>query len=203
MSGFSTKLKDAFVLQEVGTDEDGNSLMEKSNGGNSNVLGATSELRANYNRKLQVEVGLTLQQSQYDEAVEWSEELPGTTDYLRTPNSYGYFTVTWTPAEKFKAAFSGIYTGTMLVPHYGLPGDPGTIENDELFESPAFMETNLKISYTSNVRRLDSSVEFFSGISNMFNQYQNDFDSGKNRDSGYIYGPAKPINFFIGLKIFN
>ena len=98
---------------------------------------------------------------------------------------------------------AGIYTGKMLVPHYGLAGDPGTIEQDELFESPNFMETNLKLSYTVNSIRLDSSIEFFGGVGNIFNQYQNDFDSGKNRDSGYIYGPAKPRNFFIGIKIFN
>jgi outer membrane receptor for ferrienterochelin and colicins len=203
IEGFYTKLKDAFVLEEIGTDEDGNSLLEKHNGGWSNVMGLTFELRGNYNRKLQLEVGLTLQKSQYDEPVVWSEELPGTTDYLRSPNSYGYYTLTWTPSEKFKAAFSGIYTGSMLVPHYGLAGDPGTIENDALFESPRFFENNLKISYTIEVKRLDSSIELFGGISNMFDQYQNDFDSGKNRDSGYIYGPAKPRNFFVGLKIFN
>lgn len=203
IEGFYTQLKDAFILQEIGTDKDGNSLLEKSNGGNSTVAGATMELRANYNRRIQAEAGLTLQKSQYDESVQWSEEIPGTTDYLRTPTSYGYFTLTWTPASKFKAALSGIYTGSMLVPHYGLPNDPGTIENDEVFESPKFMETNLKLSYTLASNRLDSSVEFFGGVSNMFNQYQNDFDSGRNRDSGYIYGPAKPRNIFIGLKIFN
>lgn len=203
IEGFYTKLNDAFILEEIGSDEDGNSLMEKRNGGNSEVMGATFELRGNYNRKLQMEAGLTLQKSLYDQEVVWSEELPGTKDYLRTPNSYGYFTVTWTPVDKFKASLSGIYTGTMLIPHYGLEGDQGTIEQDELFKSPPFMETNLKISYTMNVNRLDSSIELFGGISNMFNQYQNDFDSGKNRDSGYIYGPAKPRNFFIGIKIFN
>ncbi len=203
IEGFYTKLKDAFVLEEVGSDDDGNSLMKKRNGGNSEVMGATFELRANYNRKLQMEAGVTLQKSQYDQEIVWSEELPGIKDYLRTPNSYGYYTLTWTPVEKFKAALSGIYTGSMLVPHYGLAEDAGTIEQDKLFTSPRFMETNLKISYTMNVNRLDSSIELFGGVSNMFNQYQNDFDSGKNRDSGYIYGPAKPRNIFIGIKIFN
>jgi len=203
LEGFYTKLKDAFVLQEIGTDADGNSIMEKQNGGESHVLGSTLELRANYNRKIQAEAGITLQQSLFENPVQWSEELPGEDEFLRTPNSYGYYTLTWTPGEKFKTTLSGIYTGKMLVPHYGVPGNVGTPENDILFESPNFMETNLKISYTVNSKRLDSSVEFFGGVGNMFNQYQNDFDSGKYRDSGYIYGPAKPRNFYVGIKIFN
>jgi outer membrane receptor for ferrienterochelin and colicins len=203
LEGFYTQLKDAFVLQEIGTDEDGNSIMQKQNGGKSHVTGATLELRANYNRKFQAEAGVTLQQSLYDEPVQWSEELPGTEEYLRTPNAYGYYTLTFTPTEEFKTTLSGIYTGKMLVPHYGVPGNAGTPENDILFESPDFMETNLKISYTVNSKRLDSSIEFFGGVGNMFNQYQNDFDSGKYRDSGYIYGPAKPRNFYVGIKIFN
>jgi outer membrane receptor for ferrienterochelin and colicins len=91
----------------------------------------------------------------------------------------------------------------MLVPHYGLPGDTGTPEQDILFTSPGFWETNVKLSYQFNVKRLDSSFELFGGAGNIFNQYQNDFDSGKNRDSGYIYGPAKPRNIFIGVKFFN
>jgi len=173
LEGFYTGLQDAFILEEIGTDDSGNSIMEKRNGGASQVFGATLELRANYNRKIQLEGGLTVQKSQYDEVVEWSEELPGTKDYLRTPESYGYYTFTWTPSDKFKAALSGIYTGSMLIPHYGLPGDTGTPENDILFESPDFIETNLKLSYIFNVQRLDSSVELYGGVGNIFDQYQN------------------------------
>lgn len=203
LEGFYTRLKDAFILEELGTDADGNSIMEKRNGGNSNVYGTTFEIRGNYDRKLQIEGGLTFQKSMYEETVEWSEELPGTKQYLRTPEAYGYYTVSWMPDSQFKAALSGIYTGSMLVPHYGLPGDAGTIDQDVLFESPNFMETNIKLSYIFTIGRLDSSIEFFGGIGNLFDQYQDDFDKGKNRDSGFIYGPAKPRTVFFGLKIFN
>ncbi len=203
LDGFYTRLKDAFILEETGTDDKGNSIMQKQNGGNSQVMGTTLELRANFNRILQAETGVTLQKSLYDEPVKWSEELPGSKDYLRTPNSYGYYTLTWSPTEKFKTVLSGIYTGSMLIPHYGVPGNQGTVQNDILAESPSFFETNIKISYTLNAPRLDSSVEFFGGIGNIFNQYQNDFDSGKYRDSGYIYGPAEPRNIYFGIRIFN
>lgn len=203
LEGFYTRLKDAFILEETGKDAGGNSLMEKRNGGLSNVYGATFEARANYNRMFQVEGGLTLQKSLYDNPVAWSEQIPGTKEYLRTPEAYGYYTLTLTPGNRFSASLSGVYTGSMLVPHYGLAGDAGTPEQDVLFQSPGFMEMNLKLGYIFNAKRLDSSIEIFGGISNMLNQYQNDFDSGKNRDSNYIYGPAKPRTFFLGLRIFN
>jgi outer membrane receptor for ferrienterochelin and colicins len=203
LEGFYTRLKDAFILEEIGTDDSGNSLLEKRNGGLSNVYGATFEARTNYNRMFQLEGGITLQKSLYNAPVAWSEQIPGTTEYLRTPEAYGYYTFTVTPGNRFSASLSGIYTGSMLVPHYGLAGDAGTPEQDVLFSTPDFLEMNLKLGYIFNVNRLDSSIELFSGVSNMLNHYQNDFDTGKNRDSAYIYGPAKPRTFFLGLRIFN
>jgi outer membrane receptor for ferrienterochelin and colicins len=37
-------------------------------------------------------------------------------------------------------------------------------------------------------------------VKNLFDSYQDDFDTGPDRDSGYIYGPMMPRNFFVGLK---
>ncbi|NLB25353.1 MAG: TonB-dependent receptor, partial [Bacteroidales bacterium] len=83
LEGFYTQLKNAFILEESGKDENGNSLMEKRNEGLSNVYGTTLELRSNYNRVFQVEGGLTLQKSRYKSPVAWSKELPGVKYYLR------------------------------------------------------------------------------------------------------------------------
>jgi outer membrane receptor for ferrienterochelin and colicins len=203
VEGFYTRLKDAFILEETGKDAKGNSLMQKRNGGFSRVFGVTFEARGNYNRIFQVEGGLTLQKSRQDRPVAWSEQLPGTKEFLRTPEAYGYYTFTWTPGNSFSTVLSGIYTGSMLVPHYGMAGNPGTPEKDLLFKSADFTEFNLKLAYIFEFKRLDSSLELFGGCNNLLNHYQDDFDSGKNRDSGYIYGPAKPRHLFIGLKFFN
>jgi outer membrane receptor for ferrienterochelin and colicins len=203
VEGFYTRLKNAFILEETGKDDEGNSLMEKRNGGFSRVYGATFEVRGNYNRIFQVEGGFTLQKSQHDTPVEWSEKLPGIKQFLRTPETYGYGTFSWTPGERFSTVVSGTYTSSMFVPHYGLAGDPGTPEIDLLFKSPDFIDANLKLAYIFELKRLDSSIELSGGLDNLLNHYQNDFDKGKNRDSGYIYGPSKPRTFFIGLKFFN
>jgi outer membrane receptor for ferrienterochelin and colicins len=91
----------------------------------------------------------------------------------------------------------------MLIPHYGLPGNPGTPEQDILFKSGSFWEMNAKLSYDFALPNLDSKLQVFGGISNLFNQYQDDFDKGKYRDSNYVYGPAKPRTVYFGIKIFN
>src|SRR5690554_6373760 len=203
LEGFYTRLNNAFILEEIGKDAEGNSLMEKRNGDKSEVYGTTFEVRANYNRVLQVEGGITLQKSLYSQPVEWSEQIEGTKNYLRSPDSYGYFTTTLTPGNQFSASVSGIYTGSMLVPHYGLAGDPGTPEQDILFKSPNFMELNMKLAYIFNLKIIDTSIELSGGINNILDHYQNDFDSGPNRDSNYLYGPARPRTYFFGLRIFN
>ncbi len=205
LEGFYTTLYDAFILEENGTDGQGNVILEKHNDSNSTVKGITLEARANYNKLWQLEAGYTLQSSQYDDVVEWSESIEGTKDYLRTPEQYGYYTLTYNPVWGIKAALSGVYTGSMLVPHFGAGEADGTGNpiDDELVKSDAFMETNIKLSYALDWRYVGVGIEFFAGVQNLFNAYQDDFDKGKNRDSNYVYGPARPRTIYFGLKLMN
>ena len=72
---------------------------------------------------------------------------------------------------------------------------------DEFVNTKTFSELNSKIAYTIPSKKYDMNFEVYGGLKNMFNQYQSDFDSGKNRDSNYVYGPALPRTIFFGLKI--
>jgi outer membrane receptor for ferrienterochelin and colicins len=36
---------------------------------------------------------------------------------------------------------------------------------------------------------------------NIFNSFQKDFDTGADRDSGYIYGPMMPRSIYLGVKL--
>ena len=74
---------------------------------------------------------------------------------------------------------------------------------DEMVVTSPFWELNTKIGYIVESEKLGFSLEIYGGIKNIFNEYQDDFDIGKNRDSNYIYGPALPRTFFIGLRLFN
>ena len=197
LDGFHTRLYDAFVLEETGTDENGNQLLLRKNGGNSTVKGVTLEGRLNYDQQFQLETGITVQQSRYDEPVAWSAEIAGTREYLRTPPTYGYYVLTLLPQSRFTASFSGVLTGPMQVPHFG--GAPGVAE-DELYTSPTFVENNVKLAYRFTIKSIGKDLQLSTGVQNMFNAYQRDFDTSQYRDSNYVYGPARPRTFFFGLK---
>lgn len=197
VDAFHTQLFDAFVLEETAHDADGNINLLRKNGGNSTVQGVTLEGRFNYDQKVQVEAGLTFQSSEFDAPIEWSADIPGSQKYLRTPDRYGSFTLTVLPEAKINGSLSGVYTGPMLVPHFA--GAPG-MEQDELFESPDFLELNSRVNFRQHLHSMEVDVEFFAGVQNIFNAYQSDFDIGKTRDSGYVYGPARPRTFFLGVK---
>ncbi len=197
LDAFRTRLFDAFVLVENGTDAKGNILLLRKNGGSSSVQGLTVEGRFNYDQKVQLETGFTLQTACFDSPVAWSAEVPGTKDFLRTPNRYGFFTLLFLPESKSNGSLSGVYTGSMKVPHFG--GAPG-IGQDVLFNSPSFMELNAKLNHRIHLHSIETDLEFSVGVQNIFNAYQSDFDLGKYRDSNYIYGPARPRTVFVGLK---
>jgi len=197
LEGFYTHLKDVFFLQPVGSDEFGNRF-EKRNGQGAVVSGGTLELRANYNRKIQAEAGITIQESLYDEPVENIAGQKPVREFLRSPGEYGYLTLSFTPTSRFNASVSSVYTGPMILAHFA--GAPEQVV-DQYVESPSFTELNAKVSYTFNLPSVDSGLELFAGVKNLTNAYQTDFDSGKYRDSNYVYGPGLPRSFYLGIRI--
>lgn len=198
LEGFYTGLEDAFVLEEVGEDAYG-TLFEKRNAGLSTVYGGTLEVRANYNKQYQLEGGFTYQQSRYNQPVQNSAMLEPSNRFLRTPDYYGYFTFTANPTSRISGSLTGVYTGPMLLVHYA--GAPELPETDQYVQTEGYWDINTRMAYTFHLKPVDTDLELFGGIHNIFNEFQQDFDTGKNRDSGYIYGPARPRTFFIGLKI--
>lgn len=197
LEGFHTRLKDAFYRQPIGEDSFGE-VFEKRNGPGASVQGFTLELRANYQQKVQLEAGFTLQESLYKEAVQIIDEAPSTREFMRTHNDYGFATLTLSPNQRFKTTLNMVYTGRMKVPHLaGAPNQP----TDEIITSRPFTELNFKVAYTFPIKRLQSGIELYGGIKNIFNAYQDDFDIGKNRDSNFVYGPGMPRTVYVGVKV--
>lgn len=196
IEAFYTHLKDAFFLQPLGTDVFGERF-EKRNGDGATVKGITVETRLNYDQVFQLETGFTFQSSLFDSPVENSDILPTKRAFLRTPNTYGYATLTYTPNQKFKTSLNLVYTGEMEILHLA---SPQNLLSDVYFTSPSFTELGIKSSYTMYSKKLDTNFQIFGGVKNLFDAYQNDFDIGKERDSNFIYGPATPRTIFIGIK---
>ena len=197
LEGFYTALKNAFYLEPLGEDNFGERF-EKRNGDTARVKGVTLEIRGNYKKKIQLDAGFNIQTSKYDKAVKVIEGLPAVKSFLRTPNEYGFATLNFMPNKKFSTSINFVYTGPMKLAHFA--GAPEQ-NIDAFVTSKSFSEFGFKSSYIFNLNKPSTDFELFGGIKNIFDAYQSDFDTGKNRDSNYIYGPAAPRTIFVGLKM--
>ena len=199
IEGFYTDLNDVFALRQLDQpDAQGNTVQERYNAYGAKVLGLNIEAKAMFTRWFTLQAGITLQQSHYDKAIAWNDEVPEQKykKMMRTPNTYGYFTATFTPVKRFTAAVTGNYTGSMLVGHSAGSG----VEEPVAVNTPKFMEVNMKLAYDFPVCKY-LTLQVNGGIQNITNAYQNDFDKGWNRDSSYIYGPSLPRSYFVGVKV--
>lgn len=196
IEGFYTNLKDVFVLEDRGS-ENGIIVKERRNGSGAEVMGVNVEGRAIFTRWLEVQAGATVQRSRYKEPEKWSEapEVPAERKIFRTPDVYGYFTALLNPAKRFSASLSGTYTGEMLVPHMA-----GFILQDQAVKTPDFFDMEIKLAYDIPVYK-ELTLQLHGGVRNVLDAYQEDFDKGADRDSGYIYGPGIPRSYFIGMKL--
>jgi outer membrane receptor for ferrienterochelin and colicins len=191
---FYNQLQNAFILQPISQDEFGE-VFEKQNGQGAVIKGINLEARANFNRVIQLEGGYTIQSSRFDNTVEYIEGISGIKEFIRTPNNYGYAVLTHTKGN-ISSTLNYVYTGSMKVPHFA--GAPNQLV-DEIVTTNSFSELSLKFNY--NIPTDLVSLDLYIGIKNIFNQYQSDFDIGKNRDSNYVYGPAKPRATYFGVML--
>jgi outer membrane receptor for ferrienterochelin and colicins len=68
-----------------------------------------------------------------------------------------------------------------------------------LNENDPFFDLNLKLEKHFDFTE-DFMVTLTGGVRNVFDSFQDDFDRGPTRDSDYVYGPALPRTFFVGIK---
>ncbi|MGB6036971.1 MAG: TonB-dependent receptor, partial [Cryomorphaceae bacterium] len=202
---FLTDLIDPFITTNQMELPSGVAVVTKRNGSGARVMGVNLEANAAIQEKWLVNGGLTIQSARYDEEeVIWSpdvltdanaDSIVSTDQILRTPTVYGYLSLTYRPAKRWSFTYSGVYTGSMEIAHVV---DPET-EYTVIEETPQFFESNIKAGFTLPLNG-KSDIQFFAGMQNIFNAYQDDFDIGANRDAGYIYGPNRPRTVFFGVK---
>lgn len=199
VEGFYTDLRHVFALRQLDEpDAAGNDVLERYNGAGASVVGANIEAKAVFPSRIEVQAGCTWQRSRYSEPEQWSDnpDVPPVRRMFRTPDIYGYLTGSWNVTRKLTLSLSGTLTGPMLVQHIAGSGT----HTDCAVTTPAFFDCNLKATYDFRlVGALNMQVS--AGIINLFNSYQNDFDRGADRDSGYIYGPSLPRSLTFTLRL--
>lgn len=197
VEGFYTDLDDVFTLVKNGQDEAGNSLLERRNASGAVIKGVNLEAKIGFSPKLILDAGFTFQSSRYKEPLKWSEseELTPQRKMFRSPDRYGYAALNYMPFKDFMATLSANYTGDMLVQH-----NEGFISKDSETQTPEFFDMGVRIAYdfklAGNLR-----LQLSGGVKNIFDAFQRDIDQGVLRDAGYIYGPAMPRSYFVGVKL--
>jgi outer membrane receptor for ferrienterochelin and colicins len=186
---FCNKLSDTFVLHEIDRIETAR-ILERINGSGSNVYGLSFDFGLVLGPRFSLSSGWTIQRSRLDEP----EPDFGSREFFRTPDSYGYISISWKNQRVINIDFSGEYTGSMKVPHYA-----GYIDEDRLETTSSFWVLNLRLRRPIIISE-NSMVSFFFGVYNMLDSYQKDLDKGMDRDSGYVYGPAKPRAFYVASE---
>lgn len=192
---FYTKLNDAFVNLIGEPDSTGTVVYTRTNAeSGAYVQGINLELTIVPNNYFSLQAGFTIQQSRYEEPQQFNES-----KFLRAPADYGYLAMNWEILKNLSFSATGNYTGKMLVPYFGTQQpDPDV---GVLKESGRFFDLGIKVYY--DIRLNGTTLQIFTGMKNIFNSYQNDFDTGIDRDPGYIYGPVNPRTFYFGIKFGN
>ncbi|MFC2265471.1 MAG: TonB-dependent receptor domain-containing protein [Prevotella conceptionensis] len=205
IEGFYTRLNNMFATRKLADDVviDGARVEERYNSNGATVFGLNLEGKASLTSWAQLQAGFTWQNSRYRTAEEWdddaADEFKTTKRLLRTPDSYGYFTLNVRPTIDFNVSLSGVYTGRMYVGH-PKGGSERTKDFSIIEHTPSFLTLNLKLAYDFylyNQVKLQASA----GVQNLLDAYQKDLDKGPSRASDYVYGPTQPRSIFLGVKI--
>jgi len=193
IEGFYTRLKDPFVNIYGEPDTTGTVIYTRTNSKDGAfVSGVNLEWNIAPKPGFIIQSGFTWQVSKYDVVYEFNEK-----SFFRTPDTYGFITVSYDVIKKLSISASGTYTGKMLVPYFGVNAP----EDGELRTSKEFFDAGIKAAY--NIKLNGTTLQLSCGMKNIFNSYQTDFDSGVDRDPGYIYGPGLPRTVYFGIKFSN
>lgn len=194
IEGFFTRLSNPFVNQIGMADENGDVFYTRSNASNgATVKGINMEMKIKTLENFSFVSGFTFQTSNYDAIQQFDHN-----SFFRTPGNYGFFAADWDFAKSMCLSATGTYTGKMLVPYFGPQTDS---DAGELRESNPFLDLGTRLSY--NIKLNGAGIQLYVGLKNIFNSYQSDFDTGINRDPGYIYGPVSPRTVYLGIKFGN
>jgi outer membrane receptor for ferrienterochelin and colicins len=188
-TAFYTTLDDAFFLDEQDDPATPDQELVRINRGGAEIYGAELTLGYQLGEKFETQVGWVIQNSEFDDP----EDDFGSTDFFRTPDDYGVFTLSWRDPELVDIFVGAKYTGSMKVPHYA-----GFIPEDVLETSESFLTWDASVAKTFEVAGNDLTLTV--GCKNITDEYQDDLDQGPDRDAGYVYGPRFPRTFYVTAK---
>ncbi|GJQ63131.1 MAG: TonB-dependent receptor [Melioribacteraceae bacterium] len=191
VTGFYTKLNDAFSSEFKEITGDGLVLWERINSDGAKVTGVDIDFGVKPINQLEVRLGYTFKQGRYDSQ---QEVLDGeySDKFLRTPDNFGYMRVLYNITKELNLITSLKYTGSMVVPNES---------TGKLVETgKSFYEVDVNLSYKLPILK-DVGGELSCGVKNLLDSYQEDLGTGADRDPAYLYGPQVPRRIYFGFGV--
>lgn len=192
LSLFRTDIDDLFL--DVERDDPATPALEflKINQGAAQIEGAEVTLGFRWGSSLSAEMAFVEQSARFAEP----EPDFGSLDFFRTPERYGMANLQWSTrwADLFVGA---LYTGSMKAKHFA-----GFIPEDRLETTPTFLTWDVNLARTVSLGSGDAwPVTLRLGVKNLTDEFQEDLDRGRDRDSTYVYGPRAPRSVFVAAEV--
>ncbi len=188
-TGFYTRLEDAYSEVEAGTTSDNLVLWHRVNSDGAKLYGVELDFGVRPSQQLEVRAGVTIKENSYDSEQEiFDGEFSD--KFQRTPDLSGIVRVMYDPLETLSLIGAVKYTGTMEVPN---EATGKIVETDKHFFD-ADLGAAIKLPFITSFK---ASLSI--GVKNLFDSYQEDLQSGADRDPAYLYGPQLPRRFYVGF----
>lgn len=193
LTGFHTRLDDSFSEQFI-SKQGSIEYWERINSDGAKVKGVEADLGIRPLGMVELRGGITYKKSRYDSPLEDF----ATRNFLRTPDLTGNLRLTWSPRSSVDLYILSNYLGKADVPH-----EIALADQDEpllaLERSDSYIQMDLGMTWRLPLNHgLNMKINL--GVKNAFDSYQDNLDSGPDRDPAYTYGPTRPRTIFWGLE---
>ncbi len=195
---YYTILEDSFDTRDTGTtDASGRNIFERYNTDGSTVYGAEWDVAWQLHPDWTLNAGLAYSRARFDEEVEvFAGNGVFSDKYNKTPDWSGLIALNYTNPDFVDLYAAMKWTGEMEVQRF----TDADAEEGELRDSDDFFVLDIGVSKTF-VFKNDIALTLRAGINNVFDEYQDDFDTGADRDVTYVYGPRMPRTYTLGAKV--
>ena len=194
---YYTIIEDSFDIRYTSTtDSSGRNVFERYNTDGSTVIGVEWDFAWQLDRNWIMNAGFAYSRARFDENVEvFAGNAISSDKYNKTPDCSGLVSLNYTNPDfiDFYAAMK--WTGEMDVHRY----TDADAEEGEIHQSEDFYVLDIGVSKTFDFNN-DIALTLHAGINNLLDEYQDDFETGANRDVAYVYGPRMPRTYTVGAK---
>ncbi|WOO42229.1 TonB-dependent receptor plug domain-containing protein [Rubellicoccus peritrichatus] len=189
---FYTILQDSFDLTtpQANPNRPGRDFVTRFNTSGSTVIGAEWTTNWQPTRDFSLEAGLAYVQARFDDDQELATGI-FSRHYNKVPDLSGVIQANYENPETFNAFAALLWTGSMKVAREA--------PTPAVINSQNFVVVNIGLSKSFEVGQ--SVITPKVGIQNLFDSFQDDLQSGPDRDSDFVYGPRLPRTYYAGCEI--